>query len=96
VVKGRNGFGLKTELKNLILFEFHDISHMNPFYGLDLIVARDVLSFLKEAQQVKVMEDFHDKLKKGGALVLGDHEVAVDYNLWQIIEEDGYRLFRKN
>jgi purine-binding chemotaxis protein CheW len=96
VVKGKNGYSLKTELKNLILFEFHDIAHMNPFYGLDLIVARDVLSFLKESQQVKVMEDFHEKLKKGGSLVLGDHEVAVDYSLWNIIEEDGYRLFRKN
>ena len=74
LVEGKNGFSFTTELKNSILFEFSDILTSNGLPKMDIIVTRDVVSYMKSAQQANLFEQIDEQLKTGGVLMLGDNE----------------------
>ncbi|GAB1456141.1 hypothetical protein MASR2M48_14480 [Spirochaetota bacterium] len=46
----------------------------NPVPPVDVILCRDTISFLSAADQGKLLADFSEKAKHGGAVVLGAHE----------------------
>jgi purine-binding chemotaxis protein CheW len=74
MVSGKNGYGFNTEIKNSILFEYHDVLNQNPLPELDIILARDLVSFFDEQQRGKIMADFSEKLKARGVIVPGTNE----------------------
>jgi purine-binding chemotaxis protein CheW len=86
VVEGKSGASFQTDFKNKILFEYHDVMHANALPDLDLIVARDVLSFMNPENQQKLLNGFYEKLKPTGTLVLGDNERPVDLSHWELIQ----------
>ena len=75
LVEGKNGLSFATELKNSILFEFSDVLTSTGLPKMDIIVVRDVVSYMQPAQQVSLFEQIDEQLKTGGVLLLGDHEV---------------------
>jgi chemotaxis signal transduction protein/chemotaxis methyl-accepting protein methylase len=94
VVEGKNGLGFSQELKDLVLFEYHDILHGNPFPEVDLIFARDIASFLSKQDQDKLIRVFSEKLRTGGLLVLGKHE-TITGSEWEPVEQAGLTGYRK-
>ena len=93
--KVKSGFQFSSNLKNNIYFEFHDIKNVNPFRDLTLIVARDLLSFFKPAEQEQLVNEFRNKLKTGGYLILGQHEDLVEGSSWRRIPNDFEAIFQK-
>ncbi|MDC7225677.1 MAG: chemotaxis protein CheW [Spirochaetales bacterium] len=75
VTEGNNGWHFTSEIKDLILFEYHDVTNDNQFAPVDLIIARDILSYLTATDQQKLIEIFYEKLKPGGILIAGSNEV---------------------
>ena len=94
VVKTRNGFGFKQELKDSILFEYHDILHPNPFPEVDLVLARDILSFFNPVQQQALVQLFRSKLRVGGILFIGSNERLVDSG-WREVRKGGVCGFER-
>lgn len=94
-VQAKNGLQFNSELKSRILFEFHDINHINPFTDVHLIVARDVLSFLKPVDQEKVLEDFNEKLRTGGYLILGRNETVLRPADWKALDAGDWVIYQK-
>ena len=82
-VEGRNGSGFKSEIKDLIMFEYHDVLNTNPFEELDFILARDVLSFQRPEDQQRLIEEFGEKLRTKGILILGKNEKIPDTSGWK-------------
>ncbi|PKL23957.1 MAG: chemotaxis protein CheW [Spirochaetae bacterium HGW-Spirochaetae-3] len=74
MVKGRNGFTFEQSIRDSIFFEFHDVMNSNPVPPVDIILCRDTVSFLSAADQNKLLSDFCEKAKHGGAVVLGSNE----------------------
>jgi len=74
MTRGRNGHSFNQEIKDSIVFEFHDILHDNPLPELDIILARDVLSFIQRPDQKKMTDSFGEKLKSNGIVILGRNE----------------------
>jgi purine-binding chemotaxis protein CheW len=72
--KGKNGYSFSPAIKDSILFEYHDVLNENPLPELDIILARDLISFFNEQQQGKVLADFSEKLKTRGVIILGTNE----------------------
>ncbi len=70
-----DGYQFVKAVKDLILFEYHDILHGTPLPELDIILARDVLSFYNQTVQEKLVTQFQEKLTGGGLLIVGDNEV---------------------
>ena len=74
MVKGSNGYSFNQVIKDSIVFEYHDILNNEPLPDLDIILARDVLSFLEAQDQKRVIADFSEKLKNQGIVILGRNE----------------------
>ncbi len=72
--EGDKGWQFSQEMKDTVLFEYHDVLHGTELPGLDLIVARDLLSFFTTMQKKKLINEFREKLNPGGILVIGTHE----------------------
>ena len=62
------------EIKDSIMFEYHDCLHTNTLPMADIIFARDFLSLLEAEMQKNVITDFSEKLKGNGTLFVGDNE----------------------
>ncbi|MBU0926429.1 MAG: chemotaxis protein CheW [Spirochaetes bacterium] len=74
MVKGRNGYTFNQPIKDSIFFEFHDVMNSNPVPPVDIVLSRDTVSFLSSADQNKLLADFSEKAKQGGAVILGSSE----------------------
>lgn len=95
LVKGRYGYSFNQEIKDAIFFEYHDIKHVNPFDELDIIMARDVLSFQDADEQAKILNDFMEKLKARGLVLVGRHEQLPD-DEWTRLGSDPVSLYMYN
>ena len=82
MVRGPNGYTFNQEIKDSILFEYHDILNDNSLPDLDIIVARDVLSFFPVEEQGKIVNEFSERLKTKGIIFLGTNEELSD-NAWR-------------
>jgi len=77
-----NGYQFNKEIKDAIRFEYHDVSNTDHFAGYQLIVARDIVSFLSEEDQMKFFASVSKKMKSGGVLILGENEELPDIDNW--------------
>lgn len=67
-------FTFNKEIKDSVMFEYHDCVHTNNLPPIDIIFARDLLSFLSEESLKTVLTDFSEKIKGNGAIIVGDNE----------------------
>lgn len=74
IVEGSNGYSFNADIKQIVLFEFSDVTHGSAVPPCDLIVIRDVLSFLSERDQRRVVELIEEKAKEGTIVVPGANE----------------------
>lgn len=93
-VQAKNGLQFSSDLKSRVLFEFHDVNHMNPMPEVHLTVIRDVISFLKPSDQEKLITEITDKVRTGGFLVLGTHE-RLNHPDWKAVGNDFWSVYQK-
>jgi purine-binding chemotaxis protein CheW len=93
-VKGRNGLGFIQALRDSIFFEFHDVMNANALPPLDLVLCRDMLSFLAPIDQKRLLGDFSDKLKPNGIVICGANERLGE--LWAPAGTGAVPAFRKD
>ncbi|MFN2414743.1 MAG: CheR family methyltransferase [Pyrinomonadaceae bacterium] len=77
--KVRDGYAVRRELRELVLFAQHNLLKDPPFSHMDLVTCRNLLIYLNRAGQQKAMNIFHFALNPGGHLFLGASESAADY-----------------
>ena len=95
MVKGRSGYGFNQVIKDSIVFEYHDILNDNPLPDLDIIIARDVLSFFQVQDQKRMIESFREKLKDKGIVFLGRNEFLSGSD-WEFIGKEPVSVFVNN
>jgi purine-binding chemotaxis protein CheW len=86
-VRGSNGYSFNQVIKDSIVFEYHDITNENTLPEVDMILARDVLSFLPAQEQTRVIADFSEKLRNHGIIILGRNE-ELNGIIWQSAADD--------
>ncbi|MDR0495596.1 MAG: chemotaxis protein CheW [Treponema sp.] len=74
MVKGKNGYSFNQVIKDAIVFEYHDVLNDNPLPALDIILARDIMSYFTEADQNRLIDSFSEKLKPQGLVIVGKNE----------------------
>jgi len=86
---------IKPSLRNMVFFSTHDVTRDPPFTRIDLISCRNLLIYLKEDAQEKVMNLLHFSLRKNGYLFLGpsEHIGAIAHEFESISEK--WRIFKK-
>ncbi|WP_276485592.1 CheR family methyltransferase [Paraflavitalea pollutisoli] len=74
--KEGDGYRIRREIREMVLFANHNFIKDPPFSHLDMVACRNVLIYLNRTAQERVMETFHFALKSGGYLFLGSSESA--------------------
>src|SRR5215468_5441911 len=75
-VREGDGYRVRQELRDMILFAVHDLLKDPPFSHVDMISCRNVLIYLDRDLQDQVCSTFHYALNPGGFLLLGAAETA--------------------
>ncbi|MEJ2039243.1 MAG: CheR family methyltransferase [Desulfosarcinaceae bacterium] len=65
---------VKREIREPVVFAEQNVLRDPPFSGLDLLVCRNLLIYLKSEAQNKLLPLFHYTLKQNGLLFLGSSE----------------------
>jgi len=91
--KGRNGLVFIQSVRDSIFFEFHDVMNSNALPPLDIVLCRDMLSFVAPIDQKRLLGDFYDKLKSGGIVISGSSERLGDG--WVMAGTEAVPAFRK-
>jgi purine-binding chemotaxis protein CheW len=74
MAKGKNGYSFDQSIKDSVVFEYHDILNDNPLPELDMILVRDILSYLPPQDQARIIDSFQEKLKGHGIVLPGKNE----------------------
>lgn len=72
--KEGDNYRVRREIREMVLFATHNFIKDPPFSHLDLISCRNVLIYLNQQAQERVMETFHFALITSGFLFLGSSE----------------------
>ena len=92
-VNGR--YEMVKELRSLIVFAPQDLTADPPFSKVDLVTCRNLLIYLDQAAQRKIIQVFHFALREGGYLFLGSAEtLSGQDNLFEPVSQK-WRLYRK-
>lgn len=89
------GYTFIQEVKDMVMFGYHDCMNTDSMQPLDIIFARDIISFLKEDSQAALIADFSEKLKGNGIVVIGNNEVLPDSNKWHAKKSDLLNVYTK-
>ena len=74
--KEANGYRVRREIREMVMFASHDLLKDSPFSRLDLIACRNLLIYLDRSAQARAFEIFNFSLNTGGLLFLGLSESA--------------------
>ncbi len=88
------GYRVRRELRESILFAVHNVIKDPPFSHLDLISCRNLLIYLNRTAQGRVLEVLHFALNPGGHLFLGASEsIEGAADLFATVDKD-HHIFR--
>ncbi len=90
------GYHISKAVRDLCVFARQDLSSDPPFSNVDLISCRNVLIYLSESLQQRIMPIFHYSLNSTGILLLGMSEsTGKQLDLFTVIDKK-HRIYTKN
>ncbi|MDZ7952344.1 CheR family methyltransferase [Nostoc sp. DedQUE09] len=82
------GYQISSAIRELCVFAHHNLGGDPPFSNLDLITCRNVLIYLSDLLQERIMSLFHYSLNPTGFLVLGTSEsIKTSSELFTSVDE---------
>ena len=72
--KANGDYTFSQDIKDSIMFEYHDCKNTNALPMVDIVFARDILSLLEESSQESVISDFLEKMKGNAIAIVGANE----------------------
>jgi two-component system CheB/CheR fusion protein len=95
-VKKNNGYQVKKEVREMIIFAQHNLIKDAPFTRLDLLCCRNVMIYLTTDLQRKILPVFHYSLNAGAILFLGPAESVSGFNdIFNVIDSKWKMYERK-
>jgi two-component system, chemotaxis family, CheB/CheR fusion protein len=88
-------FEIVKPIRDLVIFARQDLVLDPPFLRLDLITCRNVLIYLQNNLQAKILSLFHYALQPEGSLFLGKSESVTQQELLFLPEDKESRIFRR-
>ena len=91
------GYRIKKDIRDQIVFAEHNLMKDPPFSKLDMISCRNLLIYLNIEAQKKVFSIFHYALVNEGVLFLGSSESLGEYaDAFEVIDRKNKFFKRKN
>jgi two-component system, chemotaxis family, CheB/CheR fusion protein len=93
-IKEENGYRVKKEIREMVIFAIQNVIKDPPFTRLDLISCRNLLIYLEPELQDKVIHAFRYALKSEGILFLSPSEsIGSSTDLFKAIDKK-YRIYQ--
>jgi two-component system, chemotaxis family, CheB/CheR fusion protein len=90
-----DGYRVKPELRDWVIFAPQDLLRDPPFFRLDLITCRNLLIYLEDDAQARSLALFHFALNEGGHLFLGNAETTGRHaGLFETVSKK-WRIYRR-
>lgn len=86
---------ISPRIRKYIVFSHHDLTSNPPFTRIDLVSCRNLLIYLNQATQNKVLSFLHFALKKDGHLLLGPSETLGRLSDEFITLSETWRIYQK-
>jgi two-component system CheB/CheR fusion protein len=94
-VKEDHGYRVRKDLRDLVVFATHNVLADPPFSKLDVLSCRNLLIYLENVAQQRLLRLFHHALNAGGLLFLGPSEsVEEARDLFTSLDRK-WKLFRR-
>ncbi len=89
------GYMVRREVREMVLFATHDVLKDAPFSRVDLLSCRNLLIYLNREAQARCFEIFNFALRPDGVLFLGSSETVPDDSpLFETVDKR-HRLYRQ-
>jgi len=95
-VKHNDEFCPTRAIREMCVFSPHSVIKDAPFSKLDLVSCRNLLIYMDNALQDRILEVFHYALKPGGFLFLGPSEGVTRRDKFFATIDKKHRLFRRS
>jgi two-component system, chemotaxis family, CheB/CheR fusion protein len=94
--KADGGYQIRKSIRDLCIFSRQNVSNDPPFSRMDLISCRNVMIYLSQSLQKKIIPIFHYALNPTGFLMLGSTEglLGAGSELFEMTDKK-QRIFRK-
>ncbi len=89
------GYKINKAIRDLCLFSRHDVTADPPFSKLDLVSCRNVLIYLANVLQKRVIPAFHYALNPGGFLFLGRSESLSGHTKLFALIDSKFKIYLK-
>ncbi|MEH2124574.1 chemotaxis protein CheB [Nostoc sp.] len=90
------GYQINKVVRELCVFARQDLGTDPPFSNLDLVSCRNVLIYLDETLQKRILPIFHYSLNPTGFLLLGTSESTGKYSDLFTLVDKKYKIYSKN
>ena len=94
-IKSHDGYRVRREVREMVLFASHDLLRDSPFSRLDLISCRNLLIYLDPLAQARVFEVLGFALMPHGRLFLGVSESVEDGNPHFRVLDKKHRIYAR-
>ncbi len=95
-VKGGNRIQIAKFIREKIVFSFHDVTKDPPFIRMDMISCRNLLIYLNNTTQNKVLGNFQYALNKSGFLFLGSSESLGPVAKYFDVIDSKWKIYQNN
>jgi two-component system CheB/CheR fusion protein len=92
-IKDHQGYKVRRETREMILFAQHDLLKDSPFSRVDLVSCRNLLIYLGRNAQRRLFEVFHFALLPHGRLFLGSSESAEEAAALFSVADKKHRIY---
>jgi chemotaxis protein methyltransferase CheR len=87
---------VKDEIKNMVVFDYHNLKNDNGLRDLDVIFCRNVMIYFDLEEQKRLAAKFYESLNPGGYLVIGHAESFQGWNTgFRFIYQKGGTAYKK-
>ena len=90
-----SGFRVNPMVRDMCIFAQHDLTKDPPFSRLDLISCRNVLIYLGQVLQEKILQMFHYALKPHGFLMLGSSETVGSFSTHFLLQDRKNKIYMR-
>ncbi|NCN04636.1 MAG: chemotaxis protein CheR [Spirochaetales bacterium] len=88
MVEGKNGLFFSPAVKDMVMFEYHDIMNSHSMPPVQFTFARDLFSYLPIDYVKTMIRDLHDRYKGPGYICLGHNEKGtIEFGLEEITNQ---------
>lgn len=89
-------YRVKKELRDLVVFAVQDVLRDPPFTRVDLVSCRNLLIYLEQRAQQRLLRSFHYSLNPRGLLLLGSSENATGSEEFFSPLDGHVKIYRRN